>query len=96
MLKIKMPTEPGNRAIKDGSLPKLLEATMRKLSPEAAYFYADDGMRTAIMFFDMTDVSQIPVFVEPLFSGVEAKVEFVPVMNADELRKGLGAAMQAM
>ena len=30
LLKIKMPTESGNRAIKDGSLRKLLEDTIRK------------------------------------------------------------------
>jgi hypothetical protein len=28
LLEIKIPTEVGNRTIKDGSLPKVLEATM--------------------------------------------------------------------
>ncbi|MGZ8401373.1 MAG: hypothetical protein ACXWVI_08755 [Methyloceanibacter sp.] len=96
MLKIKMPTEPGNRAIKDGSLPKLLEATIAKLKAEAAYFYADNGMRSAMIFFDMHDVSDIPSIVEPLFIGLGAEIELIPVMNADDLQLGLGAAMQAM
>ena len=38
MLKIVIPTETGNQAIKDGSLHKILEAAMSKLKPEAAYF----------------------------------------------------------
>ena len=50
MLKIKMPTESGNRAIKDGSLGKLLEDTVSKLKAEAAYFIAEDGVRCAMIF----------------------------------------------
>jgi hypothetical protein len=96
MLKIVMPTEAGNRAIKDGTLAKLLEATMSKLNVEAAYFVAEDGMRTAMMFFDMSDSSDIPPIVEPLFMGADAEVELLPVMNAEDLRKGLKAAMEAM
>jgi hypothetical protein len=96
MLKILIPTEAGNHSIKDGSLPKLLEATMTKLKPEAAYFVAQDGVRSAMIFFDMQDASDIPGIVEPLFMGFDAEVELLPVMNADDLKKGLDAAQQAM
>ena len=60
MLKIVIPTETGNQAIKDGSLHKIFEATMSKLKPEAAYFVAEHGQRSAMMFFDMKDASEIP------------------------------------
>jgi hypothetical protein len=96
MLKIIIPTEAGNRTIKDGSLPKVLEATMSKLNAEAAYFVAQDGLRNAMIFFDMRDSSDIPSIVEPLFIGLDAEVELLPVMNADDLRKGMKAAMEAM
>ena len=96
MLKIKIPTEAGNRTIKDGSLPKVLEVVMSKLNAEAAYFVAQDGLRNAMIFFDMRDSSDIPGIVEPLFMGIDAEVELPPVMNADDLRKGLKAAMEAM
>jgi hypothetical protein len=94
MLKIKMPTEAGNRAIKDGSLGKILEDTLGKLKAESAYFIAENGLRCAMIFFDMKDSAEIPV--EPLFIGLNAELELVPVMNADDLRKGLKAAMKAM
>jgi hypothetical protein len=96
MLKIKMPTELGNRAIKDGSLGKILEDTVSKLKAEAAYFVADDGMRCAMIFFDMKDSAEIPVIAEPLFVGLGAELELVPVMNVDDLREGLKTAMQAL
>jgi hypothetical protein len=34
MLKILIPTEAGNHAIKDGSLHKIFEATMSRIKPE--------------------------------------------------------------
>jgi len=96
MLKIKMPTESGNRAIKDGSLGKLLEDTVSKLKAEAAYFIAEDGVRCAMIFFEMKDLAEIPPIAEPLFIGLGAELELVPVMNSDDLRKGLKSAMEAM
>jgi hypothetical protein len=72
MLKIMIPTEAGNRTIKDGSLPKILEGAVARLKAEAAYFVAEDGVRTAMIFFDMRDSSDIPSIVEPLFMGIDA------------------------
>ena len=95
MLKIMIPTEAGNRTIKDGSLPKVLEGAMARLNAEAAYV-AENGVRTAMIFFDMRNSSDIPAIVEPLFMGIDAEVELLPVMNADDLREGLKNAMEAM
>jgi hypothetical protein len=50
-------------------LSKIFEATMSKLKPEAAYFAAEHGHRSAMMFFDMKDASDILGIVEPLFAG---------------------------
>ena len=44
----------------------------------------------------MHDSSDIPAIVEPLFMGLDAEVELLPVMNTDDLRKGLKNAMEAM
>jgi hypothetical protein len=96
MLKITMPVEAGNRAIKDGRLNKIIQATIAKLKPEASYFVADAGVRSAMFFFDMKDSSEIPIIAEPLFIELEAKVELYPAMNAADLQKGLAAAMAAM
>jgi hypothetical protein len=91
LLRLTIPTDVGNETIANGSLPKILEATMQKLKPEAAYFFTEGGERTAIVVFDMKDASELATIAEPLFSGLGAAVEFFPVMNNDDLQKGLGA-----
>ena len=58
MLKVLIPTDAGNDAVKDGSLAKLFGETIRKLNAEASYFVAQDGLRCALIFFDMKEVLQ--------------------------------------
>ena len=89
MLKFTAPVEKSNQAIKDGSLKKTLESLIARLKPEAAYFGPQDGERAAMIFFDMAEPSNIAEICEALFLSLDAEVEFIPVMNADELGKGL-------
>ena len=89
MLRWTVPVEKGNEAIKDGSLMKTLEELIEELKPESAYFATGDGKRGGQLVFDMSDPSQIPLIAEPLFMNLDATVEFLPVMNTDDLRKAL-------
>lgn len=90
MLKFSLPVEKGNQALQDGSLGKILESTMSSLKPEAAYFGLSDGKRTGMIFFDLADQSQMVEVLEPLFLSLDSAIELVPVMTADDLRKGFG------
>ena len=94
MLRFTIPVENGNQAFNDGALRKVVEALMTKLKPEAAYFAPLDGKRGGMLFFDITESSQIAEAAEPLFLNLNAAVELVPVMNGDDLRKGLAKASQ--
>ena len=93
MLKVQVPTPDGNAAIKSGVLGKVIEAFMARAKPEASYFTAEGGARTAYFFFDMTESSQMPVLAEALFMALNAQLSIIPVMNAAELQTGLGAFM---
>lgn len=95
MLKAQMQVEKGNQAVQNGSLPKLITAILQELKPEAAYFYPENGKRACLIVFDMKDVSQIPGIAERFFMELNAEVTFCPVMNADDLKKGLDATMTA-
>jgi hypothetical protein len=87
MIRWTVPAAEGNNTIASGAMQKSIESMIRTLKPEAAYFFADRGERSGMMIFDMTDPSQIPQIAEPLFQTFAAKVEFVPVMNAEDLQK---------
>ena len=91
LLRIRMDTAAGNRAIVDGTVQRALKELADQIHPEAAYFYPDEGQRTALFVFDMTDSSTIPSIVEPLFMTMNASVTLSPVMNFDDLEKGLAA-----
>jgi hypothetical protein len=89
MMKVKMDTEAGSRAIADGSMPQLMQDVLGRLQPEAAYFGPEDGIRTAFLVFDLKDPSDLPTIAEPLFSRVKATVQMFPVMDQADLQKGL-------
>jgi Domain of unknown function (DUF3303) len=89
MARISMPPETGNQAIRDGRLPTVMQQAAERWRPEGMYFTTFDGRRTAFMVFDMADASDIPPFAEPFFSELNADVQIAPVMDGDDLRKGL-------
>jgi hypothetical protein len=87
MLKAIMDTEKANTAAKAGTLSKTIQAIVDELKPEAAYFTDDHGKRTAYVFFEMRDASQIPSIAEPWFHAFNAHLEFHPVMVPKDLSK---------
>ena len=66
-----------------------IAATVKKLNPQAAYFGEDDGERTAYIVIDLPSADMIPVVAEPLFINFGAKVEIKPIMDIEEVKKGL-------
>jgi hypothetical protein len=89
MMKVQMDTEAASQAVADGSMPQLMQDMMERLQPEATYFGPEDGMRTAFIVFDLKDPSQLPPISEPFFSKLKATVRMFPVMNREDLQKGL-------
>ena len=90
--KFSLETAAANAAIKSGELGKLIASTLEKLKPEAAYFGTDDGRRTAFIVFDLKEPSDIPGIAEPWFMATNAKVDFSPVMTAEDVKTGLERA----
>ncbi|WP_441249072.1 hypothetical protein [Kitasatospora sp. McL0602] len=89
LLQIEMDTEASNKKITDGTLPAFMQSTLGELKPEAAYFFAKDGHRSALLVFDLADPSSIVPSLEPLWLELNAKISLTPCMNADELAAGL-------
>ena len=89
MMKVAIPVETGNKAVKDGTLAKTVMEFVERVKPEASYFIAEGGRRTALFFFDLKDPSSIPPAAEPFFMNLHAAVELTPAMNAEDLKAGV-------
>jgi hypothetical protein len=89
LLKAELDTEKANDVIRSGKMPELMKEALDQIKPEAAYFTVADGARTAFLVIDMEDSSQMPVIGESFFLQFGAKLDFTPVMNAEDLQTGL-------
>jgi hypothetical protein len=95
LVRISMDVDRSNTAITSGKLPKIIQRFLETVKPEASYFYAEHGKRTALFVFDLKNQSDIPVIAEPWFIETGASVEMFPVMNVDDLKSGLDKASSA-
>ncbi len=91
LLKVTMDVEAANKAIQSGEFGRVMGELAEMIQPEASYFLTEQGCRTGLYVFDLKDPSQIPQIAEPLFQILLAEVQFTPVMNQEELGKGLEA-----
>ena len=87
LVKVTIPTDTGNSLVRDPKFGQRLKEMLADIKPETVYFAADNGQRTMYLVVDLADASRIPAVAEPLWLSLEAKVEFIPVMNEKEFAK---------
>lgn len=87
LVKVSIPVETGNAAVRKGTLGTTLQSILGELKPEAAYFCEINGNRTGLIFVDLKEPSQMPAVSEPFFLAFNAQVEFHPAMTPEDLQK---------
>jgi len=94
LLHAKIPNEPFNTMVKDGTAGTRLQRILQEQKPEAVYFTEYEGRRGAILIINVDDPSKVPFFAEPWFITFNAECEFHIVMIPEDLAKagldGLG------
>jgi hypothetical protein len=96
LLKVIIPTDTGNAAIKSGAIPNKLKQILDEIKPEAAYFAEEDGCRTGFIFFDMAEPSDLPKIAEPFFHAFGARLTVRPAMTVEDLAKAGPAIERAV
>lgn len=96
LVKAKWDVDAGNELARKGELGSLVATIIDEQKPEAAYFIADGGCRTALLVMDMENASQIPAIAEPWFLAVNASIEFTPLMLLEDLQEAGPAIEQAV
>ena len=97
LVKATVPNATGNARMLDGTFVPRLQSALEDIKPEAAYFTAEGGCRTAYLIVDMPDVSHIPAIGEPLFLAMDCELEIHPVMLPEDLMQAepaIAAAVQ--
>jgi hypothetical protein len=94
MLKVMIPVEAGNKAIKEEVLQKTVQDFVDSAKPEAIYFLPMRGSRAMVAVFDLRQASDIPVIVEPFFHKLNGAIKLTPVMTLEDMKAGVGKAMK--
>ena len=89
MIIVHVPTEAGNKMVNDPNGMQTLENYLKKIKAEATYFAEDKGERTFYIVADIASADKLPSIAEPMFQGLNAKVEVHPAMNLDDLKRAI-------
>jgi hypothetical protein len=87
LLNVRIPNEPFNSLVREGSAGELLNKILDECKPEAVYFTERDGARGAVAIVDVAAASDIPALAEPWFLAFDAECEFRIAMTPEDLRK---------
>ena len=87
LLHVKLPLEPFNSMVKNGTASAKMQRILQEQKPEAAYFTEYEGRRGGILIINVDNPSQVPFFAEPWFITFNADCEFHIVMTPEDLAK---------
>jgi len=85
IMRVKLPVEPFNAAVRNGSAPSVMKRIMEEMKAEGAWFSSFDGHRGGILIVDVNDASDIPRLAEPWFLNFDAEVQFHPAITPEDL-----------
>ena len=94
LIKARMDTDKANELTRQGKLGEVIGAILAEQKPEAVYFALDKGKRTAFLFVNMDDPSELPAIAEPWFLAFNVEIESQPAMVPEDLQKA-GPAIEA-
>jgi hypothetical protein len=84
---VRVPHEPFNTLVKEGTAGETLRRILDDLKPESIYFTEQGGTRGAVAIIDVDDPSQFPSFSEPFFLNFNADCEFRVAMSPEDVGK---------
>ena len=89
MIRFSIPGNAGNELVSSGKIGQNFQSLIEDFKPEAAYFFPENGQRSGFMIINMTDSSDLAKVAESFWFGLRADISVTPVMNGEDLAKGL-------
>jgi hypothetical protein len=85
LMHIKLPLEPFNGAVRDGSAGPKIQRILEATKPEASYFTEQDGQRGGTLVVNVNEPADVPRLAEPWFLTFNAEVELRVAMTPEDL-----------
>ena len=85
MMRVQMPIEPFNTAVKDGTVAAKMKKILEAIKPEHAFFGSEGGKRGGVLIVNIDSPSDVPRLAEPWFLTFNASIEIHPVMTPADL-----------
>ena len=89
MVKFWIPGSEGNALVQTGKIGKVFKSLMDDYKPETVYFFPDEGVRSGFMILNVREQSEFIKIAESFWFGLRAEITVTPVMNGEDLEKGL-------
>jgi len=96
MMKVLLDTPKANEMARNGEMGPTLKAILDDAKPEAAYFVAEEGRRSAVIILNFDSPSDVPRYAEPWFLAFDATVTIQPAMTPDDIQAAAGGMEAAV
>jgi len=83
IIRATIPNSAGNKLVK-GDMQATFDKIMADVKPEHVFFSVDRGQRTVYMVVNLQNSADMVRVAEPLWLALEAEVECIPTMTAEE------------
>ena len=85
--RVTLPVQAGNQFCRDKEMNRKMETILSEVRPETVYFGVENGQRTLFCVVNVEQSHDLPRVSEPFWLGLQANVDFIPVMNQEEFKK---------
>ena len=87
LIEINIPTETGNKLLKNGLIIAQLHEYLKEVKPDHTYFSIKNGKRTVFMILNVESAEKFPEIAEPLWLDWNAEVNVWPIMDEKDFEK---------
>ncbi|MBI2887753.1 MAG: hypothetical protein HYY02_11155 [Chloroflexi bacterium] len=89
LLRVSFPTDKGNAMVRDPNFQQKLDQVMGEIKPTAAYFAAENGVRTVYLAVNIANTYEMPLYLEPFWLSFGATVDMMPAMSQEDFGKAM-------
>ena len=89
LVSVDLDTDKGNELLRNGTMGDVIQSIMATVRPEVAYFHERNGGRAITLVVEADDNASMVPLLQPFWMELDARVQAVPCMTAEDLGAGM-------